>query len=162
LSEYVVIGTVTGAFGLKGEVKVEPNTEFEERFEPGRRVRIGGVERQIVGCRWHQERALLLLEGVTDVDAAKALQFQRVEALASERPELDEDEYLLEDLVGLPVRTEDGTELGTVENVLAYPAQDLLKVGDLLIPFIEEFVLECDLESGLVVKLLPGMEPGAD
>ncbi|MBZ0213657.1 MAG: ribosome maturation factor RimM, partial [Nitrospirae bacterium] len=107
-------------------------------------------------------RALLLLEGVTDVDAAKALQFQRVEALASERPELDEDAFLLEDLVGLPVRTEDGTELGTVENVLAYPAQDLLKVGDLLIPFIEEFVLECDLESGLVVKLLPGMEPGAD
>lgn len=157
--EHVRIGQVVGAFGLRGEMKVEPLTEFEERFERGRHVRIGGDDLIVVGSRWHQGRVLLLVNGVADVDAAKARQWQYVEALVSERPALEEDTVLWEDIIGLEVRTEEGERLGQVDEILESPAHAILVVGDLMIPAVGEFVKDVS-EDRILVRLIPGMRDG--
>ena len=57
--------------------------------------------------------------------------------------------------------TEEGEELGTVTDVLPYPAQDILQVGEIMIPLVKEFVKQIDEESGTItVHLIPGMRPG--
>ncbi|MCW5942696.1 MAG: 16S rRNA processing protein RimM [Fimbriimonadaceae bacterium] len=154
--EHVRIGQVVGAFGLRGEMKVEPSTEFAERFEKGRHVRVGGDDFVIRGSRWHQGRVLLMVDGVANVDAAKARQWQYVEALASERPELDEDTVLLEDLLGREVRTEEGELLGRVDEILENPAHAVLVVGELMIPAVEAFVRDVSADR-ILVRLIPGM-----
>lgn len=79
---------------------------------------------------------------------------------AEGRPELEEDQFLTEDLLDLEVYTEDGQLLGTVDEVLNNPAHDILVVGELMIPVVKEFVLDVDLdEEKITVRLIPGMLP---
>ncbi len=106
----------------------------------------------------HKGRPLLKLKGIEDVTAAESLQWEYLEAVG--RPELDEDEFLAEDLIGLRAVTSEGEELGEVEDVLPYPAQDVLVIGEIMVPLVKQFVKDIDLEGGTVtVELIPGMRP---
>ena len=70
---------------------------------------------------------------------------------------MEENEFFTEDLIGLKVVTTDGQELGVVDDVLGAPAQDILVIGEVMIPAVKEFVKEVDLEAGLIrVELIPG------
>ena len=159
--EFVRVGRIVGAFGLKGEVKVDPLTDFNERFRKGSRLRLKGDWVTVEGMREHKGRPLLKLSGIADATAAEALQWEYLEAHALEAPELEEDEYMVDDLIGLKVFTMEGEELGEVDNVLDYPAHEILEVGEILIPLVKEFVKEVDLEKDLIrVQLIPGMRPG--
>jgi 16S rRNA processing protein RimM len=98
------------------------------------------------------------LEGVNDKTAADALQWEYLEAIVTERPVLEEDEFFVEDLIGLRVVSEDGRELGKIDDIVPNPAHDILQVGAVLIPVVKEFVKEIDLEAGVVtVHLIPGL-----
>lgn len=154
------VGQIVGAFGLKGQVKVDPLTDFVERLEKGHRLFLKDGWVEVEKCAWHKNRPVLKLSGIGNVEAAKALQWEYLEALA-ERPPLDEDEFLTEDLIGMKVFDKDGEPLGEVDEVLAYPAHDTLQVGEILIPVVKQFVKRIDLEKGRIdVELIPGMKPG--
>jgi len=104
----------------------------------------------------HKGRPLIKLRGVNDADAAQALQWEYLSAIG--RPEVPEDEFLTSDLIGLEVVTSDGRRLGEVDQVLNYPAQDLLVVGEVMIPLIKQFVKDIDFDSKrITVELIPGM-----
>jgi 16S rRNA processing protein RimM len=157
------VGRIAGPHGLKGHVKVDPMTDFLARFQAGSRLRLKGEWVEIETSSLHKGRPLLKLSGIDDATAAEAMQFEYLEAPADERPPLEADEYLIEDLIGLRVVTEEGRELGTVDEVHAYPAQDILQVGDIMIPAVEQFVKRVDLETReVVVQLIPGMLPEDD
>jgi 16S rRNA processing protein RimM len=157
------IGQIVGAFGLKGEVKVEPLTSFWDRFQKGARLRLKGDWVTVEGYREHKNRPLLRLSGVNDATAAEALQWEYLEAILADPPELEEDEFLTEDLIGLRVVTTDGQELGEVDDVLGTPAHDILQIGEILIPVVKEFVKDIDLEEEVItVQLIPGMLPGEE
>lgn len=159
----VRIGQIVGAFGLRGELKIEPLTDFWERFHKGARLRLQGDWQTVVSYREHKGRPLIKLTGTEDISAAEKLQWQYLEAIVEERPELDEDEFYVEDLIGLRVVTDEGLDLGVVDEVVTTPAHDLLQVGEALIPVVKEFILSVDLEEGLVtVHLIPGLLPGEE
>jgi len=157
MSEFQQVGRIVGAFGLKGQVKVELLTDFEERLSAGRRLRLKDDWVTVETSSWHKNRLLLKLEGVNNVDAAEALQWEYLSAPPDDL-ELGEDEFLVSDLEGLKVVLADGTELGIVDEVAAYPAQDILVIGELMIPLVKEFVKDIDLEKGVItVELIEGM-----
>lgn len=157
------IGQIVGAFGLKGEVKVEPHTDFWERFEKGSRLRLKGNWVTVESMREHKGRPMLKLSGVNDATAAEGLQWEYLEAIITDRPELEEDEFFTEDLIGLKVVTVDGQELGEVDDVMALPAHDVLVIGEIMIPVVKEFVKDVDLDAErITVQLIPGMLPGED
>lgn len=159
-TEFARIGRIVGAFGLKGELKIEPLTDFLDRFEKGSRLRLKGDWVTVESYRLHKDRPLIKLSSIRDVEAAKSLQWEYLEAEASESPEMEADEYMVDDLIGLAIVTEDGKEIGNVEDVLNYPAQDLLKSGELLIPLVKEFIKSVDIKAGVIrVELIPGMLP---
>ncbi|MEA2553090.1 MAG: rRNA processing protein RimM [Fimbriimonadaceae bacterium] len=158
MSEFIRIGQIVGAFGLKGEVKVDTLTDFDQRFQKGSRVRLKGDWATIESVRIHKGRPLVKFAGVDDASAAESLRWQYLEAPALAPEALEDDEYLVDDLVGMKVVTVEGEELGLVDKVLSYPAHDILQVGDLLIPLVKEFVKEVDLEGEIIrVQLIPGM-----
>lgn len=157
---FVRIGQIVGSFGLKGGLKVAPLTDFSERFEVGSLLYLDGEPREIVEAHWHKSQARLLIEGVTTIEEAEALKWKYLEVPQSDRPQLDEDEFLADDLVGMSV-VEGGKTIGRVSAVVNAPAQDLLIVGDVMIPLVKEFVKRVDLEAKTItVELIEGMRPG--
>lgn len=157
-SGFVQIGQIVGAHGIKGHVKVQPFTDFLQRFKKGSRLRLKGDWVEVKECMIHKDRPVLLLSSVKDRNDAEALQWQYLECAAGDLPELEDDEYLTEDLLGLKVVTEDGLELGEVDDVLDLPAQSVLVVGEVQIPMVKEFVKDIDLDAETItVHLIPGM-----
>jgi 16S rRNA processing protein RimM len=156
----VKIGQIVGTWGLKGQVKVEPLTDFPSRFDAGTRVKVGDDWHTIDTSTWHKGRPLIKLRDIDGPDAAASLQWKFLEA-EDIPPDLEEDEYRTADLVGLRVETASGELLGNVEDVLPFPAHDVLLVDGLMIPAVKEFVLDVDLEGGMIlVQLIEGMREG--
>ena len=150
------VGRIAGPHGLKGEMKIDPLTDFDSRFAKGATLYLQGIPRKIELSREHKGRPLIKLAGIDSIDHVEKLQFQFVEALGA--PEPEEDEFLVEDLIGLKVVTVEGVELGQVDDVLVTPAHEILQVGETLIPFVEEFVEEVNFDDEIVrVRLIPGM-----
>ncbi|HWP31650.1 MAG TPA: ribosome maturation factor RimM [Fimbriimonadales bacterium] len=164
--KYVAIGKIVGTFGLKGAIKVSPMTDFPERFEVGNRIFIEDKEYKIVRVAWHNKESKkkytqvrLWLDGIHRVEEAQPLVGKTIFALAEDKPELEENEYLFQDLIGLPVFDEEGKYLGELKNIIHAPAQDIFCVDDLMIPAVKNFIKKIDLkEKKIIVRLIPGME----
>ena len=161
--DLVPIGRIVGVHGLKGFLKVDPLTDFESRFAKGARVFLNDEELRIADCMWHKNRPLLKLPGCNSIEQAECLRGKTLYADRSEMPELDEDEFFTEDLIGLKVVTTAGESLGKVDDVWDTPAHDTLVVGEILIPVVKQFVKSIDIDEQLiVVELIPGMRPGEE
>jgi 16S rRNA processing protein RimM len=172
----LVVGRIGKAHGIKGEVTVEVRTDDPDlRFAPGAELLTEPAHRGPLTVRRGRVqggRLVLSFEGVDDRNAAEAL--RNTMLVAEVDPDVlpeDPDEYYDHQLEGLTVRTGAGEELGVVEQMIHGPAQDLFAIrrphgGELLLPFIEEFVPEVDLERGVVIAdppegLLALSEPAA-
>lgn len=161
LDGYITIGQVVGPHGIKGGLKVKVLTDFRERFDEGRVLFLAGNEAKIKHSTWHKEQVRIQVSGVKDRNRAEELRWEYIFVPESDQPELEEDEFLVADLIGMLAVTEDGTEIGTVEDVFPSPAHDILVIGDGMVPVVSEFVLDIDLdENKIVLNLIPGMIPG--
>lgn len=163
MSKTVRVAQIVGPFGIKGQVKLKLLTDFPERFAKGRRLRLNDEWVTIDETLLHKTQLIVRLSGVKDRTDAERLQWAYLEALVDERPALDEGEFLTEDLIGLEVVNSDGRTLGKVDRVEKYPAHDILVVGTLMIPAVQAFVLDVDLDAKrITVQLIPGMEEDDD
>lgn len=153
------VGQIAGAFGLRGQVKVQPLTDFaDERFRKGASLRMDGNPVEIETVSIHKGRPLIKFRGVETIDDAEALQFKYLEA--PEKPRTGKNEFLVTDLLGLSVQTTEGESLGAVNKVLQNPAHEILVVGEIMIPLVEEFVKAVDVGTKTItVRLIPGMRP---
>lgn len=151
-------GRISGVFGLRGELKIDPTGAGRAVFTPGARLRFARDERTseltIGALREHQGRLLVLFEGVTGVTAAG--EFVGGELFAPRDAfVLESGEYLDEDLVGCRLVDERGSDLGAVTAVEHYPAQDVLVVGAHRVPFVRAFVHEIDVAARRISVSLP-------
>ncbi len=137
-------------------------TDFLQRFDKGARLRLNGDWVTVESSIMHKGRPHIKLEGVNDMTAAEKLQWQYLEAPAM-RPELEDDEFYTADLIGMKVVTTEGEELGVVDNVVEYPAHEVIEVGEIMIPAVKEFIKDVDLEKEVItVQLIEGMRPGEE
>src|SRR2546430_454705 len=93
---------------------VKSVVENPNDFEVGARLRLNDNWIEVKESQIHKNRLLLKLVGVTDRNAAEALQWSYLEAHQDE-VELEDDEYRADDLVGMAVYTESGETLGNVD-----------------------------------------------
>jgi 16S rRNA processing protein RimM len=167
MTENLRVGRIVNTHGLKGQLKVEVLTNFDQRLAKGRRLRLKDEWVTIEASQWQGSRMLVKLSGIEDIDTAKSLQWEYLYSAPGDEIELDEDEFLVEDLIDMKVVTIDGLELGVVTEVEAYPAQDILIIASppqssigspLMIPFADQFVKKIDFDSDTItVELIEGM-----
>ena len=133
--ELLEVGRLVAAQGLQGELRLNPLSDFPERFTvPGKRWLQGrsGPAKAVTLLSGRQlpgkELYVLRLEGVNDRSSAEALVGHALLVPASDRPPLAEGEFHLLDLVGLEVRLlADGRGIGRVTDLL-HAGNDLLEV----------------------------------
>jgi 16S rRNA processing protein RimM len=157
----VTVGRIGRAHGVRGDVVVGVRTDEPElRFARGSRLDtdpVGVGPLTVASHRWHSGELLVRFEEIADRTAAQEIggTWLLVDSAALEALD-DPDEFRDADLVGLSVRTVDGTAVGTVADVLHH-GQDVLAVDpaagadQILIPFVKAIVPEVDLAAGFLV-----------
>lgn len=99
-------------------------------------------------------------DGVTDRNQAEALRGLELFVPRSRLPDTDEDEYYLEDLVGLTALDDTEAPIGRIKAVLDHGSALVLEIeraGDdvLSVPFTEQHVPVVDIAAGRVVLRVP-------
>jgi 16S rRNA processing protein RimM len=162
--DWMLVGTVAAAHGVRGEVKVDLATDFPDRFKRLKTVYVGDEHRPmaVLGARRHGGRVALRLEGITDRDAAQSLRGAALSIPRAEAMPLPEGHYYYDQIIGLNAITTDGTSLGTVVEILSTGSNEVYVVRDegrgVLIPAIRDVVREIDLAAGvLVVEPIEGL-----
>ena len=159
---FIEAGEIVNTHGVRGEIKMLPWLDSPEDMRGFTRCRIGGKDYAIVSCRVQNTCDLLKLEGVDTMEAAQAL---RGKTVTLYREDMDENVIFAGDLIGMEVFA-DGTKIGTIQDVLDYPGNQVYVVKgqrEYMIPAVKEFILTTDLPGNRMdVKLLEGMETDAD
>jgi 16S rRNA processing protein RimM len=159
--QLLAVGRITRAHGIRGEVAVQSLSEVEDRFAPGKALRLeDGRGLTIQASRSHRHRLLVKFEEVPDRNAAEALRGEVLLVEAATTPPIDEeDRFWVHQVVGLDVVTEDDRRLGRVVEVQANPANDLWVTDTgAVIPAVREIVIEVDLAAGrVVIRPIPGL-----
>jgi 16S rRNA processing protein RimM len=160
----VVVGKVTKAHGLHGEVTVLPLTDNPDRFAPGGVVYLeDGRALSIRDSRDNGARLLVTFQGVADRTAAEALRGSMLVVPESDLPELPEGTYWPHQLEGCEVVTASGRSLGTIADVVANRANDIwITAGpdgeEILVPAIRQVIAEVDIAGKRVlVHEVPGI-----
>jgi len=159
----ILVGLVGPTFGLRGEVKVRLYTDHPEQFAKGSEVQLTGLPEgirvlKIATVREHKGALIVKFAGIDDISAAETLRNAEIRVPAEDLVPLDENEYYIDDLIGLDVVTTDGKSLGHIEEVLRSPANDIYVTDKAMIPALKEFILRIDLDKRkVVVRLVEGM-----
>jgi len=154
----VVLGRITGLFGVKGWVKVYSYTDPREAVLNYRRwllsERDGWREATVAEGQRHGKTIIARIDGCVDRDEATELIGTEIAVPREELPETQTGQFYWSDLEGLRVVHRDGTELGRVAYLLETGANDVMVVhGDKerLIPFaMDEVILGVDLADGRI------------
>jgi len=167
--EWIEVGRVTRAHGVRGEVRVALDSDNPERFKEGSVLHARPAHPGLAGAG-RSRRLRLTVETVRGGGAFPIVSFQEVKAReqaealrghllevrAGELPALDEDEFYPFDLEGLAVVDLQGVSVGHVSDVIDSPAHGLLEVtlvsGDkVLVPFVSAAVPAVLMEKGCLV-----------
>ena len=159
LQRMILLGKVHGAFGVRGELKLESFTEPKRAilgYQPWVLRDVRGVERELAGAHGREtsKGLVAVFPDVADRDAAEALRGTEVWVPRSALPPPKPGEYYWIDLEGMRVVNLEGADFGTVSHLFSTGANDVLVAqGDRerMIPFLEpDYIASVDFDSGVV------------
>jgi 16S rRNA processing protein RimM len=153
------IGVIDRPHGVKGEMQVRLTTDYPEHFTKTKRLFLGDEPsaRRVLGIRFHKEKALIRLEGITTPEQVRAISGTPVRIYASEAKPLEEGEYFYFQLIGSRVVTETGETLGTLIDILETGANEVYVVSPpegketILLPNIPSVILSIDETTQTIV-----------
>ncbi len=163
IMEKIKIGQITGAVGLKGEIKVYDYGEDVSRYKNFEAVYIDDTEYRLKSARAHKNMAVLLLEGISDRDMAQKLRGKDLYIDEAQLPKLPDGVYYIRDLIGFDVVSDEGIHIGILEDILKNTAQPLYRVrtedgSSVYIPGVDEYILNTDTAGRTItVKLIEGL-----
>ncbi len=154
----IIVGRISGVFGIKGWVKVFSYTEPREnivRYSPWRLLRAGLTQvNEVAAGRCHGAAVVAKLRGVDAREAAASLGGADIEVARQQFDPLPHGEYYWADLQGLEVKDMRGVTLGRIDHLLCAGAHDVLVVEgerQRLIPFASSSIVkDVDLDRGVV------------
>ncbi|MFZ6846055.1 ribosome maturation factor RimM [Undibacterium sp. RuTC16W] len=168
--DLVLVGYVSGAYGIHGWVRVHPYSNDADALLSAKTwwlenakiwPELHDVDR--MESKIHGEDVVARLMGVADRNAAEALKGTIVKIPRSHFPALPDGEFYWVDLIGASVHNLQGEDLGQVRDLMDNGAHPILRVAaadvpeadlaksERLIPFVDSFVKEVDLKAAKIV-----------
>ncbi|QMT31374.1 ribosome maturation factor RimM [Alysiella filiformis] len=156
---WVAMGYIKGAFGVKGWLKVQPSTEYTDslldypqwRLSKGKDVQMVEIE----AGKAAGDELQVKFSHVNDRDVAALLRGYTIEIPRESFAETEEDEYYWADLVGMNVINREQIALGEVVKLMETGAHDVLVVrgehGEKLIPFVSQYIDEVQKAQKIII-----------
>ena len=166
MKDYLVIGKIGGAHGVRGEVKIIPLTDDVRRFSSLKeclilddRERVKETK-EVEKARVDDTRTLVKFKGIDDRDEVGKLTGFYIAVSREDAVKLPEGRYFIADLIGLKVIDDERGELGTIKDIINSGASDIIIVkrtgkNELLIPYLNAIVYEVDIAGGTMKVKLP-------
>lgn len=161
------VGVITSTHGVRGEVKVFPTTDDASRFKKLKKVLLDtgkeDIELEISSVKFFKNMVILKFKGIDDMDTANKYRQKSLYVTRENAVKLKKNEYFIADLIGIAVASDEGEDLGIIEDVLQTGANDVYVIQkedqeELLLPAIKDCIKEVDIEAGtMTVHLLPGL-----
>lgn len=173
--EEIVIGKVNKSFGIKGFLKVEPLTDYIDRFLSLEKIHLYSEKKKSffensIGNTWFgiedaeitQNFVKLKIEGIDDRNNSDLLRDYLITIPIKDRIKRDEGEHYYYELIDCDVYSNNDL-IGKVKAIENYGSDDLLKIEtdtkeEVFIPYRDEFIIKIDTEGKRIdVKLIEGL-----
>ncbi|MDH4317783.1 MAG: ribosome maturation factor RimM, partial [Desulfobulbaceae bacterium] len=150
-TQYIAVGKIAKAHGIRGEVKIYPYSGQPENFLQYKKVYLHGRGNnglhslEIEQCRVQSNIILAKFKNICTRNDAESLLGLEISIKNSELPPLGDGEYYYHEFIDKSVKTREGRILGRVHNIFDNGAHDILEVHDgkreYLIPLLDEFIV---------------------
>jgi len=154
--KFINIGKIVNTHGIKGELRILSDFKYKDKvFKKDFKFYIGkDKEEYIVNTyRHHKVFDMVTFNGYNDINEVLKLKGKNVYI---DNDDLDLDgEIYIDNLIGFKVIVGD-KEIGVVTDVMHMPANDIIKVGDILIPYVKEFIIRIE-DNTIYVKDVGGL-----
>ncbi len=166
MKDYLIIGKIGGAHGVRGEVKIIPLTDDVRRFSSLTECMILDEKEhiketlEVEKTRVDETRTLIKFKGIDDRDEVGKLTGYFIGVTRDNAVKLPEGRFFIADLIGLTVVDSERGELGTIKDIMNSGSSDIIIVkrkgkNELLIPYLNAIVTNVDLSAGVMSVTLP-------
>lgn len=150
-------GKIINTHALRGDMRIFPYCDSADFLCQVKKLYIDNKPYQVTAARVHKGQALVHLKGIERIEEAEKMVGKFV-YLNKKDVDLEDGRFFIDDIIGLQVEDVDTGEVyGKVTDIIPTGANDVFEVtGDriLLVPKIDDVVLEIDLEKE-VIKIRP-------
>lgn len=167
----LLVGKIANTHGIRGEVKVWPETDFpEERFEKGSELFISDPEDDsrsvavtVAQSRPQKNVFIVKFDQFSNINEVEPYKGWNLRVSADKRIRLEKNEFYFQDIIGCRVVSEEGEEIGTITEILRPGANDVWVVKrptgkSAYIPYIGDVVRVVDVPAKTVtIRLMEGL-----
>lgn len=167
MEEFFRVGVITNTHGLKGEVKVFPTTDDPTRYKKLKEVIIepdkANIKLKIQSARFFKNLVIVKFHGIDDINDVEKYKGKDIFVSRENAVPLEENEYYIADLIDMDIYNEEDEKIGILHDVMQTGANDVYVINlddgrELLLPVIEETVLDIDIENNkIVIHILDGL-----
>ncbi len=166
-NDKIKIGMITSPHGIKGNVKIYPYTDILERFNELDWVYIDYNKETsklyIKNVFFKKNMVIAKFIGIDSREDAERLKNALVLIDKDNARELPNDTYLISDIIGITVKTEDNNIIGIIKDVISTGSNDVYVIEDdfhkeILIPAIKDVIYKVDVKNGcMIIRLMEGL-----
>ena len=154
--KFINIGKIVNTHGIKGELRILSDFKYKDKvFKKDFKFYIGKDKEELIvnSYRYHKIFDMVTFNDLNDINLV--LKYKGKEVYINEE-DLDLDgEIYIDNLIGYKVVVGD-KDIGVVTDVMHMKANDILKVNDILIPYVKEFILKIE-DNTIYVKDVGGL-----
>ena len=164
-NQYLECGKIINTHGVKGAVKLESWCDSPSVLSSLKCIYMSQkgqyIPMKVLRASVFKQFVIMELDGVNDIDAAMLLRNTVVYADRSDF-DLEEGDYFIADLLGLPVMDAETKQVyGTLKEVINRGASDIYVIdtsmGERMMPVVDEFVKRVDPDEAIFVSPIEGM-----
>ena len=167
MKEKLEVGQIVNTFGIKGFVKIYPFVNDINRFDDLKKIYVKTKnqenELEIEEVKYQKNMVLIKFKGIETPEDANKLRNAYVLIDRKDAIPLEEGEFFIADLLGLPVFLDTGEKLGVLDDIYNTGSSDIYVVKNelgkqYLLPYIDDVIKKIDLEnSKIIVHLIEGL-----
>ncbi len=149
--KFIRVGKIVNTHGIKGELRLLSDFKYKNRvFVKNMKIYIGKKKNEYIinSYRFHKIFDMITLKGYTNINDVEFLKGEYVFINESDL-KLEEGEFLSENLIGYTMYI-GNREVGKISEVINTPANEVIKAGDILVPYVKDFINKIDEENKII------------